>query len=780
MIREYYVCTVADDALIGQTVSHYRVVEKVGGGGMGVVYRAEDIILHRFVALKFLPDGVSRDPRALERFQREALAASSLNHPNIYTIHEIGEHDGRRFIAMEYLEGRTLAQLIAHRPLEIHQILGMGIQIANGLEAAHAKGIINRDIKPSNIFVSGHEHVKILDFGLAKASTNSGDQDGKTLTLEEDPQRLTTPGAMLGTTPYMSPEQARSKELDARTDLFSFGVVLYEMSTGRLPFQGESTVETLEAILTRSPVPPSQMNPEIPARLDEIIGNCLEKDRTLRYQHASEIGADLKRLQRQLASGVTTEATPSQGVKTRSQHRTLIPVVIALAVIIAIVAACWLAWRHPAPKSPTRAMLAVLPFENLSGDAGQDYFADGLTEEMIAQLGQLQPSKLGVIARTSVVRYKSSKESAAQIGQDLGVGYLLEGSVRRADGRVRITARLVKAGEQTELWAETYERPLTDVLTIQREIAEKITQSLSLQMLPASGDQSAGVPVNLESYDKYLLGMHELGQGTRESEQKAVQYFQEAIAENPKDARLYVALAGAYSALRTYYSSPLDVMPQAKQAVLKALELDPNLASAHVAMGDVALIYDWNWPVAEREYRRALQLNPSLPDAQLGYADYLATLGRFDEAIAYIQKAYLVDPLALRSRDEALWIYYFSGRQQETVRQAQKAIELEPQAGLPYAMLALAYADLGQHVEAISTAEKASGLSDSPSVLGTAASALARLGESAKATQLLGRALALAKERYICQFIVAGVYADLSQTDKAFAALDRAYRERST
>jgi eukaryotic-like serine/threonine-protein kinase len=775
---------VTHDTLIGQTVSHYRILEKLGSGGMGVVYRAEDTSLNRFVALKFLPEGVDRDPRALARFQQEALAASALNHPNIYTIHEIGEHDGRRFIAMECLEGKTLEQLIAHRPMEIQKILDVGIQIANGLEAAHAKGIINRDIKPSNIFVTSQGHVKILDFGLAKATLVGTSHEEDTLTtLNEDPHKLTTPGATLGTTPYMSPEQARSKELDARTDLFSFGVVLYEMTTGCLPFRGENVAETFEAILTRSPVPPTQLNPEVPEKLEDLITKCLEKDRSLRYQHASEIGADLKRVQRQIESGAATAATAARLSKPRTRGRALIAAVVTVsALAVALLVAYWLGWRrHPAVKpSSTRAMLAVLPFQNLSGDAGQDYFSDGLTEEMIAQLGQLQPAKLGVIARTSVARYKATQETAAQIGQELGVGYLLEGSVRRAEGRVRITATLVQTGDQTELWAETYERPLTDVLTIQKEIAEKITQSLSLQILPTSRDQSASLPVNLDSYDKYLLGMHELEQGTRESDNKALEYFQQAIAKNPGDARLYVALAQTYFALRTYYSSPREVMPQAKQAVLKALELDPNLASAHVALGDVSLLYDWNWPVAEKEYRRALQINPSLPYAQLGYADYLATLGRFDEAIAYIQQAYTVDPLAVGSRDEALWIYYFSGRLKETVEQAEKTIELEPQAGLPYAMLALAYADMGQRTKAVAAAEKVNSLSDSPSVLGTAASALARAGEHDKASQLLARTLQLAKSSYVCQFIVAGVHADLGQTEKAFAALDRAYRDRST
>jgi len=454
-----------------------------------------------------------------------------------------------------------------------------------------------------------------------------------------------------------------------------------------------------------------------------------------------------------------------------------------VALFVALAVTAILTARHfwpPRNASPQRAMLAVLPFINLSGDAHEDYFADGLTEEMIAQLGQLQPAQLGVIARTSTVRYKDTKETAAQIARELGVGYLLEGSVRRGGDRVRVTAQLIQAAEQTHLWAETYERPLTDVLNIQREIAEKITHSLSIQLLPAATSVSPRAHVDLESYDKYLLGLHELGQGTRASDNKAIQYFQEAIAKDPKDARLYAALAGAYDAVTTYYSSPAEVMPRAKEAALRAVELDPNLAGAHVRLGYVRLFFDWDWPAAEREYRRALEINPSLPEAQLGYANYLATLGHFDEAISRVQQAYLFDPLALESRNEALWIYYFSGRMPETVEQCQKTIELEPDAGLPYAMLALAYAQMGQRAETLHAAENAIRLANSPSVMTTTASALARVGQSAEARQLLSKALEQAKERYVCRFLVARAYVELGETEKALESLEQGFLQRST
>jgi len=455
---------------------------------------------------------------------------------------------------------------------------------------------------------------------------------------------------------------------------------------------------------------------------------------------------------------------------------------LPLGVLIALAVTAMLASRRfwSQKPRPQRAMLAVLPFANLSGDAREDYFADGLTEEMIAQLGQLQPAKLGVIARTSIVRYKGTKETIAQIGQELGVGYLLEGSVRRGGDRVRVTAQLIQAGEQTHLWAETYERPLTDVLTIQREIAEKITHSLSIQLLPVETSSAATAPVNLESYDKYLLGLHELGQGTRESVNNAIQYLQEGIAKDAKDARLYAALAEAYAASTTYYRSPAEVMPRAKEAALRAVELDPNLASGHVRLGYVRLFFDWDWPAAEREYRRALEINPSLPEAQLGYANYLGTLGRFKEALSRVQQAYLYDPLAVESRNEALWIYYFSGRMPETIEQCRNTIELAPAAPTAYAVLSTAYAQMGQHAATLRAAEDTARISNSPSATATAASALAHIGQRDKAKQLLAKALEQAKEHYICRFIVAAAYTELGENEKAIESMRQAFLQRST
>jgi len=517
-------------------------------------------------------------------------------------------------------------------------------------------------------------------------------------------------------------------------------------------------------------------------KLEEIIGKCLEKDPDLRYQHASDISTDLKRLKREIESRQQPVREPPEGMpESVIGTRSLLVIAAAVGVLLVLAGFYWFGWRkHPVLQSTRRAMLAVLPFENLSGAKNEDYFADGLTEEMIAQLGQLQPASLGVIARTSAMRYKNTSESVAQIGHELGVNYLLEGSVRHSGERVRITAQLIQVTDQTHLWAESYETTLTDILNIQREIAERITHSLQFQLLPARTSGSSNTHFDPEAYRKYLLGLNESRKGTREGAQNAIHYLQDAILTDPQNPRLFAALAEAYAASDTYYRSPSEVIPLAKQAARKALEFDPNLASAHVTLGDAYLFFDWDWTRAEEEYHRALDINPSLPEAQLGYATYLATLGRFDEAISRVQQAYLVDPLAVESRKDALWIYYFSGRMPDTIEQAQKTVEMEPQGDLPYAMLALAYAQLGRHAETIQAAESALRFTTSPSVIATTASALARVGERVKAGQLINQALELAKTHYVCRFLVAAAYADLGETEQAFDSLELGFRQRST
>jgi TolB-like protein/DNA-binding winged helix-turn-helix (wHTH) protein len=477
------------------------------------------------------------------------------------------------------------------------------------------------------------------------------------------------------------------------------------------------------------------------------------------------------------------ELPPTPPPQPKSKSRLTVLLASAVVVLLAF-GIYWFGFRSRAQHAaavPTKAMLAVLPFENISGDDSEDYFADGLTEEMIAQLGQLQPANLGVIARTSAMRYKHTKESVAQIGHELGVNYLLEGSVRLAGQRVRITAQLIQAGDQTHLWAESYETPLTDILKVQREIAERITSSLQLELLLSQKNVASETRFDPEAYRKYLLGLNEVRKGTHEAQKKAIQYFQDAIAIDPKDARPYEALAEAYGASVPYYMGPKEAGPLVKQAVKKALEIDPTLATAHVTMGDTRMLVDWDWPAAKAEYDRALELNPNLPEVHLGYEIYYATLGRHDEAMAHARQAFLIDPLAVETRTWTLWVDYFSGHLQETVDEARRTLELEPQAALPYALLAVASADLGQKDEAVKAAKDALRLGgDSGSVIVTAASALARAGQSTLARQALNQALELEKRRYVCRFLVGGVYLDLGETAHAYESLEKAFLQRST
>jgi serine/threonine-protein kinase len=769
--------------MIDQTISHFRITEKLGAGGMGVVYKAFDTRLERPVALKFLSDNLTRDPLALERFRREARAASALNHPGICTIYDVGEQDGRAFIAMEFIDGETLRSRIHGTSLSLAQTLHFAIQIAEALDAAHSQGIIHRDIKPANIFVTRRGQTKVLDFGLAKLVAK--ELVGAGAASGEDSNPSSVAGIISGTPAYMSPEQVRGDDLDTRTDIFSLGLILYEMATGRQAFGARTPGMVIEAVLTRSPAPPRTINSEIPSQLEEIITRALRNDREERYQHAADLRDDLQRLERNSDSGsawlpsrdptvsgfqetLHTTSAPLQPARHADTQSALTPAGQTSTV------------RAKRPSRKPIDSLAVLPFENLSRDAEYEYLSDGITGSLINVLATVP--KLRVMAQSTVFRYKGRSADPQIVGSELNVRAVLTGRIVQSGGSLRIGAELVDAATGLQLWGAQYNRASGDIFAIQDEISQEISEKLRLKLTNADQRRLTRRQTrDPEAYRLYLKGRHHWDRWTEDGFYKAIELFQQAIDIDPAYALAYSGIADSYVLLGwNSYLPPKDAFPKAKAAAAKALQIDPNLGEARAPLAAVHWLYDWQWSEAQAEFERSIALNPAYPTSNHWHAEYLMTMGRHPEAIACMKKSQELDPLSLIIGDAIGWAFYMARSHDQSMDQLRRTIELDPHYPVTYWILGLLLRSIGRFSEAVAAGEKAVALSGgSPIMRAALAQTLAVAGQQAQASQILQELLELSKQKYVSPYFFLGIYLGLGQHDRAIECLEQAFTDRS-
>ena len=804
----------------GTLLGRYEVRSLLGTGGMGEVYLAYDTSLRRQVAIKLLPADVTQNKARLSRFEREAYAASSLNHPNILTIHEIGEQDGHHFIATEYVDGESLRQHMSRAALQLREVLEVAQQIASALAAAHQAGIVHRDIKPENVMLRGDGLVKVLDFGLAKLADDSAAPAIQAEIDIEAPTRTrvvnTEPGMVMGTANYMSPEQARGLEVDARSDIWSLGVVLYEMVAGRLPFEGATTTDVLSMILHHQPRSLLLHQSDMPAELERIVEKALTKEKDERYQTVKDLGLDLKRLKQHLEMEAELERsiTPEEGARRAGQtatgrgtlsmsgatkataaaptlegsaahtissaeyivseikqHKRGALVMLATLVVAVTVVLTYLAYSRS--RSQAISSVAVLPFSNTGGDPNMEYLSDGISESLINALSQLP--ELKVIARSSAFQYKGKEVDLQEVAKALGVQAIVTGRVVQRGDSLQVSAEMVDVRDKTQLWGEQYSRKSADLQAVQQEIARSISEKLRLRLTGAEEQQlSKRATTNAQAYQLYLNGTFHRRKGGFENGRKAIDYFNQAVALDPEFALAFTGVADAYRYLAVNsVLDPKEAYPKAKAAAQKALELDDMLAEAHVALGMIKHD-EWDWAGAEREFKRAIELNSNLAEAHFRYAQYLAPMGRQTEGLAEIKRAQELDPLRIPLRGQEAANLYFARRYDEALQQLQNLLKMDPDQSVSRAYLGYTYAAKGMYPQAIEEYQKVITIEgETTSTLCYLGNALAMSGKRSESQAILNK-LKVTKE-YVSPAELAVLYVGLGDNEGALFSLEKAY-----
>ena len=788
----------------GTLLGRYEIRGPLGSGGMGEVYLAEDTQLGRAVALKILPADLTSDPQRMHRFAQEARTASALNHPNILTIHEIALEGPQPFIVTEHIEGMTLRDYLIIKRMSFGQALNFALQTAGALAAAHKAGVVHRDIKPENIMIRDDGYIKVLDFGLAKMTLRP-DATPEAVTLLN-----TDPGMILGTARHMSPEQARGFELDARTDIFSLGTVLYEMITGRAPFEGPTNSDVIASILREDPPPLGRYAPEAPAELQRIVNRALAKNRDERYQTAKDLATDLKNLNREMefetklgrsgqlqvdtsplsaastapAATTITAKEPSAAARSGYQvkQRGLGLIVIMALVLAAVGITAYFAFRT---RNQAIDSVAVLPFANIGGDANAEYLSDGITESLINSLSHIP--NLRVIARSSVFRYKGKQVDPQTVGRELRVRAVLTGKVVRVGDTLTIQTDLVDVSNQTQLWGEKYNRKVADILAVEDEISSEISNKLRLTLTGAEKKQLAKrYTESADAYQLYWKGRYNWNKRTPEDIKEAIKNFQQAINLDSGYALAYTGLADCYVLGSLLQLPPKEAMPIALDATRKALAIDDNLAEAHTSLAKIKLSFEWDWPNAENEFKRAIELNPGYATAHQWYGIYLSEMGRHEESMAQRRLAQELDPLSLSISTGLGRAFFWARRYDEAIDHLQKTLEQDPKYPDTHWSLGLAYEQKKMYAEAINSFQKATEYSRTtefaegkPEMQAALAHALALAGRRTEALKIVADLSdGSDKQRYISPYSIALVYVALGDKQQSFEWLDRAYQER--